>query len=809
VLAASSNCQDVTYKRSLTSSISHDEKGKGNMGIAAMLGTPIKRREDPRLITGQATYVDDIKLPGMLYMAVLRSPYGHARINSINTDAARKHPGVVAVYTAEDLKGKVGNVAVAVPVGHISEGMGVHGPLANGKVRFFGDPVAAVIADDRYSARDARDLIEVDYEPLPAAIDVEKAMQPGAQLLYEEFGTNVAFGMHPPTEEIDKVFEQTKADGGVVVKGRFVNQRIVAAAMETRGVVAEFRKADKTLTVWSSSQIPHVLRNILAATVGLPQHQVRVIVPEVGGAFGSKLNVYPEELVAAFAAMKTGHPVKWIEERSENFAATIHGRDQVNYFEIAATKEGKVTGLKIHVISDMGAYSQLFTDVMVLAFMFPVLCGAYDIPTLYRSTDLVFTNKSSTDATRGAGRPEATYLIERAMDLVARELGKDPAEVRRINFIKPEQFPYKSATGAVYDSGNYEPALDKALELVDYKNLRAQQAQQRTASDGKLMGIGISSYIEACAIGPKGFAPVGLYESARVRVGQNGDVMVYTGSAPHGQGEETTFAQIVAEEFGIPIENVLVMHGDTDSTPEGRGTYGSRTMAVGGSAVYIAAQKLKEKMKQIAAHMLEASASDIAMEDGKFSVTGTPQKAVAFADVAATANLSNTLPPGIEPGLETTSFWEPEGLVFPFGTHICVVEVDKETGEAEIVRYVAVDDCGRQINPMLVAGQLHGGITMGVGQALFERVVYGEDGQLLTGTLMDYAMPLSSELPSFELDHTVTPSPVNPLGVKGIGEAGTIASTPAVANAIIDALGVVHVDMPFTSEKLWNVIHQK
>ncbi len=777
------------------------------MGIAAMLGSPIKRREDPRLITGQSTYVDDIKLNGMLHMAVVRSPYGHAQIKSINADAARKQPGVVAVYTAEDLKGAVGNIAIAVPLGKIAEGMGARGALAEGKVRFYGDPVAVVIAEDRYAARDARDLIEVDFEPLPAAIDVEKAMQPDAPLLYEQFGTNVAFGIHPSTEEIDKVFEQTKADGGVVVKGRFINQRLSPVSIETRGVVADFNKGSRKLTLWSSSQIPHILRNILAATVGLPQHQVHVIVPEVGGGFGSKLNVYPEELVTAYASMKLGRPVKWIEDRSEALAATIHGRDQVNYFEISATRDGKVTGLKIYVISDMGSYCQLFTDVMVIAFMFPVACGAYDIPVVSTSTDLVFTNKASTDAYRGAGRPEATYLIERAMDMVARELGKDPVEIRKLNFIKPDQFPYKSATGNVYDSGNYEAALAKAQSLADYQNMRAEQARLR--AEGKLVGIGISTYIEACGIGPKGFAPVGLYESARVRVEQSGTVLVYTGSSPHGQGEETTFAQIVAEEFGIPIENVLVMHGDTDSTAEGRGTYGSRTTAVGGTALYTAVQRLKEKMKQIASQMLEASPSDVTLEDGKFFVTGSPQKAVTFTEIAATANLSNTLPRGIEPGLETTAFWEPEALTYPFGTHICMVEVDKDTGEAEIKRYIAVDDCGRQINPLLVEGQIHGGIAQGIGQAMIEGVIYREDGQLLTATLMDYAMPIAPELPGFETDSTVTPSPVNPLGVKGIGEAGTIGSTPAVANAIVDALDVAHIDMPYTAEKLWKIIHQQ
>src|SRR5215472_629254 len=555
------------------------------MGIAAMLGTPIKRREDPRLITGQATYVDDIKLHGMLHMAVLRSPYGHARINSINTEAARKLPGVKAVYTADDMSA-VGSVAIAVPLGNIEKGMGVHGPLAKGKVRFFGDPVAVVIADDRYVARDARDLIEVDYEPLPAIVDLEKAMQPDAPLLYEEFGSNVAFSMHPPTDEIDKVFEQTKADGGIVLKQRIVNQRLAPNAMETRGVVADYNKASKALTVWCSSQNPHILRNILSALIGHPLHQVRVIVPEVGGGFGSKIDIYPEEMIAAFASKKLGRPVKWVEDRNESLAVAVHGRDQVDYVEVAATKEGKVTGLKVHGISDLGGYCQLFTDVIMIAFGFPVSCGAYDIKHILLSADIVFTNKAPTDAYRGAGRPEATYITERVMDLVALELGKDPAEVRRLNFIQPDQFPYKSAAGAVYDTGDYEKALNRALQLAGYQSLRAEQALKR--AEGKLMGIGLSYYIEICGFGPKGTLPVGLYESARVRVEQSGTVMVYTGSSPHGQGEETTFAQIVADEFSIPIDNVLVMHGDTDSTPEGRGTYGSRTTAVGGSAVYTA-----------------------------------------------------------------------------------------------------------------------------------------------------------------------------------------------------------------------------
>ncbi|GLV56423.1 aldehyde dehydrogenase [Dictyobacter sp. S3.2.2.5] len=778
------------------------------MGIAAMLGTPIKRREDPRLITGQATYVDDIKLLGMLHMAVLRSTYGHASINSINTDAARQLPGVVAVYTAQDLKGTVGNIPVAAPLPpHITNGMGRRLPLAENKVRFYGDPVAIVIAENRYVARDALDLIDVDYEPLPAAIDIEKAMQPDAPLLYEEFNSNVAVSIHPSSEAIDKAFAETVANGGVIVKERFVNQRLAPSPMETRGVVAEFRKSDKSLNLWSSSQIPHLLRNYLAEQLGLAQHQVRVIVPEVGGGFGCKLNIYPEEALAAFAAMKTGRPVKWIEDRDENLAATIHGRDQVNYIEAAATRDGKVVGLKFHVISDLGAYLQFFTDVIAIAFTLPMLSGCYDIPNIYSSCDTVFTNKAPTDAYRGAGRPEATYMVERAMDLVANELKRDPAEIRLLNFVQPEQFPHTMATGALYDSGNYAAALEKAMDIIHYDVLRDDQ--KRARAQGKLMGIGISSYVEICGIGPKGTTPFGLYESARVRIEQTGTVMVYTGSSPHGQGEETTFAQIVASEFGIPQEKVLILHGDTDSTPEGRGTYGSRTTAVGGTAVYQASGRLKEKMKTIAAAMLEASASDIEVEDGKFTVAGSPQKSVSFEDVAATANTSNTLAPGIEPGLETTVFFEPEACTFPFGTHICVVEIDQDTGEPEITRYVAVDDCGKQLNPLIVAGQVHGGIAQGVGQAMYEEVVYNEDGQLLTSTFMDYAMPIAPELPFFELDHTVTPTTVNPLGVKGVGEAGTIGSTPAVAAAVADALSVNHVDMPLKPEKLWRIIHKQ
>jgi carbon-monoxide dehydrogenase large subunit len=697
------------------------------------------------------------------------------------------------------------SVGVLLPP-HIEKGMGRRGPLAEGKVRYYGDPVAVVIAQDRYTAYDALGLIEVDYEPLPAAIDVEQAMQPDAPVLYDEFGTNLAFSQHPSTDEIDKVFAQTVAEGGIIVKARLDNQRLIPTPLETRGVVAEFRKADKTLTMWSSTQLPHVLRNYLAEQLGLFQYQLRVIAPEVGGGFGCKQDIYPEETLVAFAAMQTGRPVKWIEDRSESFTATIHGRGQVDYIEVSATRDGKVTGLKVHVISDLGSYLQFFTDIIALALTLPMVDGCYDIPHTYTALDLVFTNKTPTDAYRGAGRPEATYMIEHAMNLVARELGKDPAEVRLTNFIKTESFPHKLSAGPTYDSGAYATALEKAMALIDYEHLRAEQAQRR--AEGKLLGIGLCSYVEICGLGPKGSTPFGAFESARVRVEQTGTVIVYTGISPHGQGSETTFAQIVADEYGIPLEKVAILHGDTDSTPEGRGTYASRSTAVGGPALFIALQRLKEKMKGIAASVLEARAADITLEEGKFFVTGSPQKSVTFDEVALTANTSNVLAKGIEPGLETTAFFEAENFTFPFGTHICTVEIDKDTGEMEITRYVAVDDCGRQLNPMIVAGQVHGGIAQGIGQALCEGVIYSEDGQLLTGSLMDYALPLSSSLPVFELDHTMTPTAVNPLGVKGVGEAGTIGSTPAIAAAVADALGEAYIEMPFRPEKLWKIIHK-
>jgi carbon-monoxide dehydrogenase large subunit len=774
------------------------------MSIARMIGAPVKRKEDPRMITGHGTYVDDVQLVGTAYMSVVRSPHAHARIRSIDTSAAKSAPGVLAVYTAEDVR-SIG----PIPVGAILPGMkdAHHGPLAEGKVRFVGDPVAVVIAEDRYAAEDAAELVKVDYEPLPAVVDMEKAMEPGAPLLYEEFGTNVALAIVPPgKEEIDEIFNKAEVKVGL----RIVNQRLFPVSMETRGVVASYNPGDGSLTVWVANQAPHILRARLAQQLGMPDHKVRVIAPDVGGGFGAKIDPYPEEALCSFASMKLGRPVKWSEARSEGFTGTTHGRDQIDYVEVAATKEGRIQAIKLKMLSDLGAYLQYFTAAIAPAFTLPMVCGCYDIPKVYTEGYIVYTNKTPTDAYRGAGRPEAAYLVERIVDRLAVEIGKDPAEVRRLNFIKPDQFPKQVPTGLVYDSGNYEAALDKALKLANYESLRREQAEKRTR--GELMGIGVSSYIEICGLGPKGTLPDGGYESARVRVERDGSVTVYTGSSPHGQGEETSFAQIVADGLGVPFDDVTVVHGDTANTPEGRGTYGSRTLAVGGSAVLRGVERIREKAKQIAAHMLEADVKDIVFEGGRFHVAGAPQKAVTIKEIAEAAYAPNTLPYDIEPGLEATAFFEPENSVFPFGTHIAVVDIDRDTGEVHLRKFVGVDDCGERMNPLLIEGQLHGGIVQGIGQALFEEVVYDENGQLLSNTLMDYPMPTAADFPRFELDYTITATPLNPLGVKGVGEAGTIGSTPAIGNAVADALaplGIHHVDMPFKPERIWKLIHQQ
>ena len=764
-----------------------------------LIGTPVRRREDPRLITGGATYVDDVKLVGVHYMALVRSPHAHARIRSVNTSAAKGMPGVIAVWTHNDIK-HLGPLPVAgqIPGMQLSE----HYPLAGDKVRHVGDPVAAVVATDPYAARDAAMAVQADYEPLPATVDLEEAVKPGAPILHEQFTTNVAYVFPLNVGDLDGAF----AGADRVVSGRFYNQRLIPLAMEPRGSVALWEPGPQHLTLWASTQGPHIIRSFFAKIFDLPENQVRVIAPEVGGGFGSKLDIYPDEVLTAFAAKTLGVPVKFTEERSENFRQTIHGRDQVEYVEAAVKNDGTVVGLKLRLFGDLGAYAQLVGPAIPTLTVIMAV-GPYKIQNL--SVELItgYTNKTPTDAYRGAGRPEATYILERTMDLIAHDLGLDPVEVRRKNLLDPGQFPYSTPTGLVYDSGNYQLALDKAVEVIDYPNFRAEQARLR--QQGRYVGLGLATYVEICGIGPSSMLPWGGWESATVRVEPSGKVTVLTGSSPHGQGIETAFAQIVADGLGVPIEDIQVVHGDTDKVQYGLGTYGSRSMAVGGAALSHALVKVRDKAALIAASMLEANPDDVALENGRFGVRGSPDKSLSIVEIAEKAYRPVGLPPEIEPGLEGQFFYEPTNCTYPFGAHFAVVEVDAATGKVTLQRFVAVDDCGEIINPMLVHGQIHGGIAQGAAQALLEEVIYDENGQLLTGSLMDYAAPRADDLPSFELYQTVTPTPVNPLGAKGVGEAGTIGSTPAIANAVIDALapfGVRHLDMPYKSEKVWRAM---
>ena len=782
--------------------------------MAKYVGQRVKRTEDPRLIQGLAHYVDDIKLPDTLHVAFLRSMYAHAKIKSIDTSEASHAPGVVAVYTGTDVAGKIGPVpcAGALPGLKIPD----YRVLATDHVTFVGHPIAAVVATDRYAARDAVELIMVDYEELPVVVDVEKAAK-GAPLVYEEYGDNIAYKLTSGEGDIEKAL----AESDHIIKQRIVHQRLIPIAMEPRGVLARYYPGEKELTIWTSTQIPHLARTQLAIMVGMPENKVRVIAPEVGGGFGSKLNVYAEEGLVSWIAMQLAKPVKWIEGRRENIQATIHGRGQVGYIEVGCKNDGTITGLRYNVFADMGAYLQLLTPA-IPTLTGLMLSGCYKIPAIQMNVTAVFTNKMSTDAYRGAGRPEATQVIERAADLIAAELGMDPVEVRRKNFPQPTEFPFKTATGLFYDSGNYQGALDKALGMADYKKMREEQKKAR--EQGRIVGIGISTYVEICAIGPSQATPAGGWESATVRIEPTGKVTILTGASPHGQGQETSFAQLAADELGVDLNDVTVIHGDTSIVQYGIGTFGSRGTAVGGTAVFNALQKLKEKSTQLAAHLLGADASSVAFKEGRFSVeaamaaaggngdAGTEAsapKSVSIQEVALAAHVAHQIPPGFEPGLSATNFFEPANFTFPFGTHIVQVEIDRETGEIDLQRYVAVDDCGKVLNPMLVDGQVHGGIVQSIGQALYEEAVYDEQGQLVTGTLMDYAIPKAAMVPWLELDRTETPSPVNPMGVKGVGEAGTIGATPAIVGAIVDALspfGVRHLDMPIKPENVWRII---
>jgi aerobic carbon-monoxide dehydrogenase large subunit len=767
------------------------------------VGSSVKRTEDPRLIQGLAHYVDDIKLPDTLHAVFLRSIHAHARIRKIDTAAAEKLPGVVGVYTGKDLAQKIGPVpcGAAIPEMKTPD----HRVLATTKVYWVGHPVAMVVAENKYIARDAVDLIEVDYDELPVVLDEEKAADPKSPVIHEKIGSNVAYKLTAGEGDIEAALKSADK----VIKQKILNRRLAPIAMEGRGVLARYYPGEQELTLWTSTQIPHLARTQISLMLGFPENKLRLIAPEVGGGFGSKLNVYAEEAMLGWASIQLGRPVKWIEGRRENMQATIHGRGQTGYIEIGCKKDGTITGFRYNVFADMGSYFQLLTPA-IPTLTGLMLSGCYKIPAIQMNVTATFTNKMSTDAYRGAGRPEATYVIERAMDLVAAELGMDVIEVRRRNF--PEPFggdqPFKTATGLFYDSGNYQAALDKAIKMVDYAKLRDDQKKAR--SEGRLVGVGVSTYVEICAMGPSPALPAGGWESATVRIEPTCKITILTGASPHGQGQETSFSQIAADELGVHVNDCTVIHGDTAVVQYGIGTFGSRGTAVGGTAVYMSLQKLKEKATKLAAHLLGADPSTVTFAGGKF--TAKDGKSITIQEVALGAHLAKNIPPDMEPGLSATSFFEPKNFTFPFGTHICVVEIDRETGEIHIQRYVAVDDCGKIINPLLVHGQLHGGIVQSLGQALYEEVVYDDQGQLLSGTLMDYAVPKAAQIPWFELDRTETPSPVNPMGVKGVGEAGSIGATPAIVAAVVDALaplGVRHLDMPIKPENVWRIINKK
>jgi aerobic carbon-monoxide dehydrogenase large subunit len=784
----------------------------GQEKVARGMGARVLRKEDARLLTGEARFVDDLSIPGALWLGMVRSPFAHARIGNVDASAALAVPGVRHVFTGADLRD---SWAAAMPCAWpVTEDMKApdHWPVAVDKACYVGDIVAVVVADSRYAAVDGVDAVEVDYDPLEAVVDLEDAASDRV-VVHEGLGTNRSYtwSLVPDPDAVDRAF----ADAAHVVRERYLQQRLIPVAMEPRGVAAVPGVYGGDLTVYSATQIPHILKVMITATCGVPESKVRVIAPSVGGAFGSKLNVYAEELIAVALARRLGVPTRWTEGRSENAVATIQGRGQVQDIELAADAEGKITAVRVKLLADMGAYMQLVTPGIPLlgAFLYG---GVYDIPAYSFECTGVFTTKTPTDAYRGAGRPEATYAIERAIEALAGEVGVDSAEVRRRNYIPSDRFPYDASSGLTFDSGNYEPTLDRALELVDHDGRRAEQRRRREAGDTKHLGIGIATYVEMCGLAPSRVLAslnyaAGGWEAATVRVLPTGTVQVVSGTTPHGQGHETCWSQIVAEKLGVDPDSVEVLHSDTAISPVGMDSYGSRSLPVGGVAVGMAADRVLDKARKIAAHQLECAEDDLELVDGELRVKGTPTKAMTLQSIAFEAFSAHDLPDGMEPNLVGEVVFDPPNFVFPFGTHVAVVEVDEETGGVELVDYAAVDDCGVQVNPMIVEGQLHGGIVQGAAQALWEEAVYDEDGILRNPTLTDYCVPSAAEVPNIRLDHTVTPSPTNPLGVKGIGEAGTIVSTPTVVNAIVDALaplGITDIAMPATPERVWAAIRE-
>jgi carbon-monoxide dehydrogenase large subunit len=778
------------------------------MATARLLGASIKRREDPRFITGKGNYTDDLKLAGMTHAVFVRSPHANAKIRKIDTAKASKAPGVVAIFTGKDMVG-----VNSLPCGWLLPELKIppHMPLASDAVHYVGDPVAIVIAESQAAASDAAEMVAVDWEVLPSVTSTEKAAAKGSPQIHEVAPSNEAFKWQiGDAAATDAAFKAAP----VVVKKRIINQRLVANAMEPRACVARYDDSTGDWTLWVTSQNPHVHRLLMTAFVlGIPEHKVRVIAPDVGGGFGSKIFLYNEETVCTWAAKLVKRPIRWTSSRREAFQTDAHGRDHVTDAEVALSKDGKFLGLRVKTTANLGAYLSTFAPAVPTYLYATLLNGVYEWPAIHAEVTGVFTNTTPVDAYRGAGRPEACYLLERMVDASAAALKMDPADIRKKNFIPKFADGYQTKVALSYDSGNYAAAFDKLLGMLDYKKFRAEQAAAR--AQGRLMGIGFSTYIEACSIAPSKVvgslgAQAGLWESGKVQVHPTGKVSVFTGSHSHGQGHETTMAQIVAVSLGIPMDDVEIVHGDTGRVPFGMGTYGSRSASVGGTAIVMSLDKIKEKGKKIAAHLLEANPKDMEYVGGQFVVKGSPQKAIPFGQVALTAYVPHNYPDGLEPGLEETSFYDPSNFCFPFGAHACVVEVDPDTGHVTILRYLAVDDVGNVINPMIVDGMVHGGITQGVAQALWEEAVYDNaSGQLVSGSMMDYTLPRANMLPFYETDRTETPTLVNPLGVKGAGETGTIASTPAVVNAVVDALselGVDHIDaMPLTPERVWNV----
>ena len=765
-----------------------------------IVGKPRLRREDPALLTGEAKFIDDLQIPGALWLACVRSPYAHARITGIDTSAALAIAGVVAVYTGEDLADAwAAPLPCAWPVTDDMKNP-AHYPIAQGKANYAGDIVAVVVAESRYAAADGIEGVVVDYEPLEAVVTIEDA-ETDRLVIHDDCGTNVSYvwELTPEPDAVTAAFAAAEHH----ITETFVHQRLIPTAMEPRGVAAVPAPHNGDMTLYSSTQIPHVLRVMAALTVGIPEQKLRVIAPSVGGGFGCKLNVYAEEILCIVLAQRHGVPVRWTEGRTEAAGSTVHGRAQRQTIELAADADGKLTAVRATLLADMGAYLQLVAPGVPLlgAFLYH---GLYDVPVYSFTCKSVFTNLTPTDAYRGAGRPEATYAIERAMDALAVAVGVGQDEIRSRNFIPTEKFPYDSPAGLIFDSGNYQPTLDRAKELIDWDGRRAEQAERRAAGSTTHLGLGISSYVEMCGLAPSRTLAAlnygaGGWESATVRILPTCKVQVVTGATPHGQGHETCWSMIVADQLGIDPDDVEVLHSDTSISPLGMDTYGSRSLAVGGTAIWMATEQVIDKARAIAAHMLEANADDLEFAGGTFSVRGSPDKEVPLAGVAFGAFTAHDLPDGMEPNLQAQVTFDPSNFVFPFGTHIAVVEVDEATGAVELLDYAAVDDCGNQINPLIVEGQLHGGIVQGIAQALWEDAAYDADGQCRAANLADYLVPSAAECIDMKLDHTVTPSPTNPMGVKGVGEAGTIASTPAVMNAVVDALrpmGITDVRMP-------------